>query len=109
MQPDASDLMGRLKKLQNQFTDLLHISERDNMELSSGQMLLMGFNGLFSRLDDDFSSLLDAIDSLDVPDSWKKVDVIREAKSMQVGALCVAKRQLRHCDQWQHTTEPNEV
>ena len=53
-------------------------------DLTSGQMLLMGFNGLFTRLDDEFSSMLETVDGLNVPDIWKKVDAVREARSMQV-------------------------
>lgn len=53
-------------------------------DLSPGQMLLMGFNGLFTRLDDEFHTVLECVDTMSVPDVWKKVDVIREAKSLQV-------------------------
>ena len=56
-------------------------------DLTSGQMLLMGFNGLFTRLDDDFTNLLEAMDAINVPDIWKKVDAVREARSMQVNCL----------------------
>lgn len=54
-------------------------------ELAPGQMLLMGFNGLFTRLDDEFHTVLACVDTMSVPDVWKKVDVIREARSLQVG------------------------
>ena len=53
-------------------------------DLTSGQMLLMGFNGLFTRLDDEFTNLLEAVDAINVPNIWKKVDAVREARSMQV-------------------------
>ena len=57
---------------------------KGSSDLTSGQMLLMGFNGLFTRLDDEFTNLLEAVDAINVPDIWKKVDAVREARSMQV-------------------------
>ena len=61
---------------------------KGSSDLTSGQMLLMGFNGLFTRLDDEFTNLLEAVDAINVPDIWKKVDAVREARSMQV-ILCL--------------------
>ena len=66
-------------------------------DLSPGQMLLMGFNGLFTRLDDDFLKLLECVDMMQVPEIWKKVDVIKEAKSLQVGANGSHCRHLVEC------------
>ena len=78
-----------MKWLQREFSDLLPgeagSTQSSGMDqLTSGQMLLMGFNGLFTRLESDFSELLDSLETLDVPAVWKKVDTVREAKSMQV-------------------------
>ena len=75
-----------VKRLRHLFNELLQ-GEAINDEainLTSGQMLLMGFNGLFTRLDADFSAMLDATAALDLPDTWRKVDVIREARGLQV-------------------------
>lgn len=47
-------------------------------------MLLMGFNGLFTRLEDEFASLMECMDGLNVQHIWKKVDVVKEAKGLQV-------------------------
>ena len=52
--------------------------------LTPGQMLLMGFNGLFTRLQADFSDMLDAVGAVQSPDVWRKVDRIKEARAMQV-------------------------
>ena len=38
----------------------------------------------FSRLDAEFHSMLDLISKVTGPDIWRKVDVIREARSIQV-------------------------
>lgn len=62
-------------------------SQQTTMDLTPGQMLLMGFNGLFTRLDTDFAAMLDAISKVQVPDIWRKVDVIKEASSIQVNFL----------------------
>lgn len=52
-------------------------------------MLLMGFDGLFTRLDSEFAQLLACVSVLEIPDAWRKVDAIREARTLQVnlGAL----------------------
>lgn len=50
--------------------------------LTPGQMLLMGFNGLFEKLQMEGNTLVTALSSLDIPTSWKKIDQIREAKEM---------------------------
>ncbi|CAH1794898.1 unnamed protein product [Owenia fusiformis] len=80
-------VMTLVKKLQADFNYLLQGHDPEYNELTSGQMLLMGFNGLFTRLDADFSDMLEAISSIDVPDIWRKVDVIQEAKSLQLSAF----------------------
>lgn len=74
-------MMTVVKRMQLQFQEMLQGSG----ELTPGQMLLMGFNGLFTRLEDEFTDLMEAIDDLRVPDVWRKVDAVREGKSMQVG------------------------
>lgn len=53
-------------------------------ELSGGQMLLMGFAGMFSRLNLDFGVLLGAVENIVVPEAWQRVGVIHEAKLLQV-------------------------
>lgn len=47
-------------------------------------MLVMGFNGLFTRLTNDFNDMLEVVLQIQVPDVWKKIDVVREAKGLQV-------------------------
>jgi len=71
-----------VKRMQIQYSELLQ--SQDSADLSPGQMLLMGFNGLFTRLEQEFADLMIAIDSLQVPNIWRKVDAVREGKSMQV-------------------------
>jgi len=52
--------------------------------MTPGQMLLMGFAGMFSRLDADFAALLDTVSSLQTIDVYKKADLVREAAMLQV-------------------------
>lgn len=68
--------------MQTQYQEILAGSGEGDM--SPGQMLLMGFNGLFTRLEDEFTGLMEAMDSLKVPEVWRKVDAVREGKAMQV-------------------------
>lgn len=76
-----------VQTVQRKFIGLLECGVSGMNELSPGQMLLMGFNGLFTRLDDEFHTVLACVDTMSVPDVWKKVDVIREAKSLQVSSV----------------------
>ncbi|GLH00101.1 Serine/threonine-protein kinase ATR [Gryllus bimaculatus] len=50
--------------------------------LSPGKMLLMGFNGLFEKLQLEGAALVTALETIETPPSWKKVDQVREAKSL---------------------------
>lgn len=70
--------------MQIQYAELLEGQDPEATELTPGQMLLMGFNGLFTRLEDEFTDLMESMDSLEVPDVWRKVDAVREGRSMQV-------------------------
>lgn len=81
---ENTELLCTVQTVQKSFLALLESSVGGTHELSPGKMLLMGFNGLFTRLDDEFHTVLECMDAMTVPDMWKKVDVIREAKSLQV-------------------------
>ncbi|CAK9817618.1 Serine/threonine-protein kinase SMG1 [Anthophora quadrimaculata] len=50
--------------------------------LTPGQMLLMGFNGLFEKLQMEGNALIATLSTLEIPHSWRKIDQIREAKEM---------------------------
>lgn len=60
------------------YQGLLHATEI----LTPGKMLLMGFNGLFEKLEMDFTNLTNILGNLDVPMCWRKLDQIKEAKSL---------------------------
>ncbi|XP_014676456.1 PREDICTED: serine/threonine-protein kinase SMG1-like [Priapulus caudatus] len=55
-------------------------------EMTAGQMLLMGFNGLFTRLSDVHAEVAAAFTELEPPPLWRKIDVVREARGLQ---MCV--------------------
>ena len=84
---DNLEMMTVVKRMQLQYQELLQGRDSDSSELTPGQMLLMGFDGLFTRLEDEFTDLMETIDNLKVPDVWRKVDAVREGKSMQVSVL----------------------
>lgn len=50
-------------------------------------MLLMGFDGLFTRLDTEFSQLLSCVSAIDIPEAWGKVDAVCQARALQVAHL----------------------
>ncbi|KYM96819.1 Serine/threonine-protein kinase SMG1 [Cyphomyrmex costatus] len=62
--------------------------------LTPGQMLLMGFNGLFEKVQMEGNALVAILSSLDIPMNWKKMDQIREAKEMSVPIFNKAIRQV---------------
>lgn len=45
-------------------------------------MLLMGFNGLFEKLSQEVSNLVNTLGSLNIPKSWKKLDHVKEARNI---------------------------
>ncbi|KAK0173761.1 hypothetical protein PV328_006909 [Microctonus aethiopoides] len=66
----------------------------DSDSLTPGQMLLMGFNGLFEKLQVEGNALVSMLSSLDIPTSWKKIDQIREAKEIAVPIFHEAARRV---------------
>ena len=62
----------------------LYEAHVESSEMTPGQMLLMGFAGMFSRLDADFTALLSAVSSVPTTDKYKKADLVREAAMLQV-------------------------
>ncbi|KAM7372511.1 hypothetical protein PAMP_009675 [Pampus punctatissimus] len=57
---------------------------QDTPKMSAGQMLLVAFDGMFTQLETAFGQLTEKLNSLEVPSSWRKVDVLREARSAQL-------------------------
>lgn len=45
-------------------------------------MLLMGFNGLFDKLSEELDSLINTVGKIEVPMSWRRLDQVKEAKSI---------------------------
>lgn len=54
--------------------------------LTPGQMLFMGFNGLFDNLGLGASSLIQELVGLNMPSTWKTIDQLRDAKMLAVSA-----------------------
>jgi hypothetical protein len=66
--------------------------------LTPGQMLLMGFNGLFEKLQLEGNALIAALDTLDTPHCWKKVDQVWEAKAIAVSTDACKFFNMQYCD-----------
>ncbi|XP_078691237.1 serine/threonine-protein kinase SMG1-like isoform X6 [Branchiostoma floridae x Branchiostoma belcheri] len=93
---DYNDVLVIAETLRQKYERLLHPEETDTAEnglrpvtpnMTSGQMLLVGFNGLFTTVETELSSLLHLLDTLQVPAEWRKVDVVREARGMQASVF----------------------
>jgi len=64
-------------------------SDGDSTEsaLTAGQMLLMGFNGLFDKLQLQGQALANTLARIETPSSWRNVDHVRDAKSLAVSKV----------------------
>lgn len=56
----------------------------DTDQRDRGQLLLVVFAGLFSRVESDFKTFVNAVTSLQLPEIWKLVDMVIEAQAIQV-------------------------
>lgn len=65
--------MDTVSKIKSQYNSMLR-KHSDN--LSQGKMLLMGFNGLFDKLNIELGNLVNSFSNLDVPPSWRKLDQV---------------------------------
>lgn len=77
--------MAEVNRLQEEFASLTQ-GDQDPVsgQLTPGQMLVMVLNGLFTTLDMELSSLIEAWDLTERPTTWGKVDTVREARAFQV-------------------------
>lgn len=71
-----------LSNLRRDFENLLHANQTTSDNLTPGQMLLMGFNGLFDKLQVDSHNLISTLASIETPSCWKKIDQFKDAKSL---------------------------
>lgn len=71
-----------VQEIRTKFAEL--IKKPDNMVLSQGEMLLIGFNGLFEDVSLANENFIKMTSKLKVSTAWKTVDQIREAKSLLV-------------------------
>lgn len=63
------------------------IKKTENVILSQGEMLLIGFHGLFEDVSLANENVINMTSKLKVPTAWKTVDQIREAKSLLVSLV----------------------
>ncbi|XP_064415220.1 serine/threonine-protein kinase SMG1 [Latimeria chalumnae] len=59
-------------------------SVEETPKMSAGQMLLVAFDGMFAQVETAFGLLIEKLNKMEVPMSWRKIDIIREARSTQV-------------------------
>ncbi|XP_038156782.1 serine/threonine-protein kinase SMG1 [Cyprinodon tularosa] len=82
-----SHLLHITRMLRAQYSELIQPHSMDGQEtpkMSAGQMLLVAFDGMFTQLEAAFGQLTEKLSSLEVPPSWRKVDVLREARAAQL-------------------------
>ena len=85
-QSPHSEVQTTVSYLRSKFEILLRRPCEDASK-SPGQMLLMGFNGLFEKLQVEGSQLTTTLCALNTPSLWKKVDQLREANMLTVSVI----------------------
>ncbi|XP_058794779.1 serine/threonine-protein kinase SMG1 [Phymastichus coffea] len=92
MQNIVESLRIRFEALLSRPADLQELNQEET--LTAGQMLLMGFNGLFEKLQMEGNALISTLSSVEIPASWKKIDQVREAKDMTAPIFNQAAREV---------------
>jgi hypothetical protein len=59
----------------------------ENEMLSPGQKLLMGFSGLFERLQSDAGKLMTALRNVNIPQAWLSFDQLNKARGLSVSQV----------------------
>ncbi|XP_062915129.1 serine/threonine-protein kinase SMG1 isoform X2 [Mobula hypostoma] len=77
------------RMLRAQYTELIQPRSADGSveetpKMSAGQMLLVAFDGMFAQVESAFGLLIEKLNKMEVPLAWRKIDIIREARSTQV-------------------------
>lgn len=77
------------RMLRAQYTELIQPrsvdgSVEETPKMSAGQMLLVAFDGMFAQVESAFGLLIEKLNKMEVPLTWRKIDIIREARSTQV-------------------------
>ncbi|XP_022908365.2 serine/threonine-protein kinase SMG1 [Onthophagus taurus] len=78
-------VLEKIKELKLNFEALVHSSQEYTLNL--GKMLLMGFNGLFQKVNVEYNNLMEVLCTLEVPLAWKKIDHVKDAKSLAAPTL----------------------
>ncbi|XP_011689275.1 PREDICTED: serine/threonine-protein kinase SMG1 [Wasmannia auropunctata] len=92
VQSIVTNMRVRFEALLSRQAEVQDLSQEET--LTPGQMLLMGFNGLFEKLQMEGNTLVATLSALDIPTNWKKIDQIREAKEMSAPIFNKAARQV---------------
>lgn len=79
LQPTQEYVLAQVAEIRSKYTSLV---QPQNEVLSQGKMLLMGFNGLFDKLTEELDSLINTVGKIEVPLSWRRLDQVKEAKSI---------------------------
>ncbi|XP_053551228.1 serine/threonine-protein kinase SMG1 isoform X2 [Bombina bombina] len=75
------------RSLHSQYGELIqprNDSVEETPKMTAGQMLLVAFDGMFAQVETAFTSLIEKLQKMEIPQSWRKIDIIREARSTQV-------------------------
>ena len=70
-------------ELRADYTQIL-LAVQDSSAMTKGGMLSKALCGLFDHVYKEYAAAMDCVSTLDVPKSWRKIDVIREAGALQV-------------------------
>ncbi|KAF5305594.1 hypothetical protein FQR65_LT07674, partial [Abscondita terminalis] len=77
--PSYNFILESVNQLKARFAALVH---NQTEPLSQGKMLLMGFNGLFDKLNIECQNCINKLSLLEIPLCWRKVDQVKQARSL---------------------------
>ncbi|XP_071960703.1 serine/threonine-protein kinase SMG1-like [Antedon mediterranea] len=93
MQIDDLSIHEEMLTLRSAYNDLLQVNPQDQ-QLSMGQTLLTVINGLFESLEFSLSNFINHLDAMTIPREWRKLDVIQEARALQMSVVNGKTKQL---------------
>ncbi|KAK5642068.1 hypothetical protein RI129_008235 [Pyrocoelia pectoralis] len=77
--PSYNFALEKVRELRSRYSPLL---QNQSEHLSQGKMLLMGFNGLFDKVNLECQNCINNISLLEIPPCWRKIDQVQQARSL---------------------------
>ncbi|KAB0796118.1 hypothetical protein PPYR_10179 [Photinus pyralis] len=77
--PSYNFALEKMRELRTRYLPLVH---NHSEHLTQGKMLLMGFNGLFDKVNLECQNCINNLSLLEIPPCWRKIDQVQQARSL---------------------------